>query len=74
MAHKVIYWVTTGLVAAMSLLSAFAYFAWIAASVAHYLAKDGPKAFMPLILLVFLFVSYINRPADRQWPPKAAVA
>ena len=28
--------------------------AWISAFVAHYLAKDGPKAFIPLILLVLL--------------------
>jgi hypothetical protein len=31
--------------------------AWILACVAHYLAKDGPVAFMPLILLLFLVVS-----------------
>ena len=41
-------------------------FAWIPAFVAHYLAKDGPKAFMPLILLVILFMSYLTRPASRQ--------
>jgi hypothetical protein len=29
-------------------------FAWISACVAHYLAKDGPVAFMPLILLLLL--------------------
>jgi uncharacterized membrane protein YphA (DoxX/SURF4 family) len=46
-------------------------FAWISAFVAHYLAKDGPKAFMPLILLVLLFVSYLTRPASRQWQAKA---
>jgi len=40
--------------------------------VAHYLAKDGPKAFTPLILLVFLFVSCVTRPTSRQWRPKAA--
>jgi len=49
-------------------------FAWISACVAHYLAQDGPKAFIPLILLVLLFVSYVTRPASRQWGPKAAVA
>jgi DoxX-like family len=32
-------------------------FAWIPACVAHYLAKDGPVAFMPLILLLLLVVS-----------------
>jgi uncharacterized membrane protein YphA (DoxX/SURF4 family) len=41
-------------------------FAWISAFVAHYLAKDGPVAFMPLVLLLFLFVSYVTRPASRQ--------
>ena len=46
-------------------------FAWISAFVAHYLAKDGPKAFIPLILLVLLFVSYLTRPASRQWQAKA---
>jgi len=46
-------------------------FAWISAFVAHYLAKDGAKAFMPLILLVLLFVSYLTRPASRQWQAKA---
>jgi len=45
-------------------------FAWISAFVAHYLAKDGPKAFMPLILLLILVVSYATRPATRQWQAK----
>jgi hypothetical protein len=27
-----------------------------------FLAKDGPTAFMPLIVLVFLFISYMTRP------------
>ena len=118
MARKVSYWVSTGLLAALSLLAAFAYlsgspqavqgfahvgypqqlriilgiakllgaitlvvpglpklkewayagftFAWVSAVVAHYLAKDGPKAFMPLILLLFLLISYITRPASRK--------
>ena len=126
MARTITYWVTTGLVAAMSLFAAFSYltgnsqavegfthvgypqqlrvllgiakllgavalvvpglpklkewayagftFAWIAASVAHYLAKDGPKAFMPVILLVLLAVSYVTRPASRVWRPTGAVA
>ena len=117
MARKVIYWVSTGLIAASSIFAAFAYlsgspqavqgfahvgypqqlriilgiakplgaitlvvpglaklkewayagftFAWISAFVAHYLAKDGPAAFMPLILLVLLFVSYATRTASR---------
>jgi uncharacterized membrane protein YphA (DoxX/SURF4 family) len=120
MAQKVTYWVTTGLLAAMSVFAAYAYlsgspqavegfahvgypqqlriilgiakllgaitlvvpglvklkewafagftFAWISAFVAHYLAKDGAKAFMPLILLVLLAISYVTRPANRQWP------
>jgi uncharacterized membrane protein YphA (DoxX/SURF4 family) len=45
-------------------------FAWISACIAHYLAKDGPVAFMPLILLLLLAVSYATRPASRQWPSK----
>jgi uncharacterized membrane protein YphA (DoxX/SURF4 family) len=45
-------------------------FAWISAFIAHYLANDGPKAFMPVILLAFLFISYMTRPASRQWPAK----
>jgi uncharacterized membrane protein YphA (DoxX/SURF4 family) len=123
MARKIAYWVSTGVVAAMSLFAAYAYlsggpqavqgfahvgypqqlriilgitkllgaitlvapglvklkewayagftFAWIAACVAHYLAKDGPVAFMPLVLLLLLAVSYVTRPASRQWPAKA---
>ncbi|HEY3132520.1 MAG TPA: DoxX family protein [Acidobacteriota bacterium] len=119
MARKVSYWVSTGLLAALSVFAAFTYlwgspqavqgfahvgypqqlriilgiakllgaitllapgvpklkewayagftFAWISAFVAHYLAKDGPEAFMPLILLVLLFVSYVTRPSSRQW-------
>jgi hypothetical protein len=42
-------------------------FAWIAAFFAHYLAGDGPKAFMPIALLVLLGVSYMTRPASRTW-------
>ena len=123
MARKIAYWVSTGLVAVMSLLAAIAYlsgspqavegfaragypqqlriilgiakplgaivllvpglpklkewayagftFAWISAFVAHYLAHDGAKAFMPVILLALLAVSYVARPASRQWNPKA---
>ena len=122
MARKIAYWVSTGLIAVMSLLAAFAYlsggpqavegfaragypqqlriilgiakplgaiallvpgvpklkewayagftFAWISAFVAHYLAKDGPMVFMPLILLLLLAISYVTRPPSRQWPPK----
>ncbi len=119
MTRKVAYWVSTGLLAALSVFAAFTYllggpqvvqefahvgypqqlriilgiakllgaitlvvpglaklkewayagftFAWISAFVAHYLAKDGPKAFMPLIFLLLLVVSYATRPATRQW-------
>src|SRR4030081_789922 len=122
MTRKIIYWVSTGLVAALSVFAGFAYlsgspqavegfahvgypqqlriilgiakpigaivllvpglaklkewayagftFAWISAFVAHYLAKDGPTAFMPLILLLILAISYVTRPAGRQWSPK----
>jgi uncharacterized membrane protein len=124
MARKIIYWVSTGLVAAMSLFAGFAYlsgspqavqgfahvgypqqlriilgiakplgaiallvpglgklkewayagftFAWVSAFVAHYLANDGAKAFTPLILLALLAVSYVTRPASRQWLAKAS--
>jgi uncharacterized membrane protein YphA (DoxX/SURF4 family) len=120
MARKIAYWLSTGLVAVMSVIAAFVYlsggpqaaqgfarvgypqhlriilgiakllgaitlvipgvvklkewayagftFAWISACVAHYLAKDGPVAFMPLILLLLLVVSYVTRPANRQCP------
>ena len=47
-------------------------FAWMAAFVAHYLAKDGPMAYMPLVLLVFLAISYATRPPSRQWPTQVA--
>ncbi len=125
MARTIVYWASTGLVAAMALLSTYFYltgspsavqgfthvgypqqlrvllgvakllgaialvipswprlkewayagftFAWIAAFFAHYLAKDGGQAFMPLILLALLAVSYVTRPASRQLP-KVAVA
>ena len=124
MAKKAIYWLTTGLLAALSAFAAFSYlsgnkqavegfahvgypqqlryllgvakllgaitllvprlpklkewayaeftFAWIAAFVAHYLAKDGPRAYMPVVLLLFLAISYITRPASRQLPAAAA--
>jgi len=123
MTRKIIYWVSTGLVAALSVFAGFAYlsgspqavegfahvgypqqlriilgiakpigaivllvpglaklkewayagftFAWISAFVAHYLAKDGPKAFTPLILLGLLAISYATRPASRQLKAKA---
>jgi DoxX-like protein len=40
--------------------------AWGMAFVAHWQAGDGPQAFMPLVLLVFLIVSYLTRPAGRR--------
>src|ERR1700676_5757763 len=110
MTRKIIYWVSTELVAALSLFAGFAYlsgspqavdgfahvgypqqlrvilgiakplgaiallvpglpklkewayagftFACLSAFVAHYLANDGAKAFMPLILLLLLAISY----------------
>jgi hypothetical protein len=122
MARKIIYWASTGLVAALSVFAAFTYlsgspqavqgfahvgypqqlriilgiakllgaitlvlpgfaklkewayagfaFAWISAFVAHYLAKDGSVAFVPLILLLLLVTSYVTRPASRQWQAK----
>jgi len=45
-------------------------FAWIAAFVAHYLAKDGPTAFLPLAFLPILAISYYTRPASRQCPTR----
>jgi hypothetical protein len=45
-------------------------FAWISAFVAHYLAKDGPMAIIPLILLLLLVVSYTTRPPTRRWQAK----
>jgi len=126
MTRKVIYWVSTGVLAAFSAFAAVTYllgspqaiqgfahvgypqhlriilgiakflgaialvvpgfprlkewsyagftFAWISAHVAHHLAKDGPEQFMPLILLVILFVSYVTRPASRQLQANAATA
>jgi DoxX-like family len=47
-------------------------FAWSSAFVAHYLAKDGPMAYTPLVLLALLAVSYVTRPSSRQWPAQAA--
>lgn len=119
MARKIIYWVSTGLLAALCLFSGYAYlsgnpqavqgfahvgypqqlrillgiakplgaiallvpgmaklkewayagltFAWISASVAHYLAKDGPTVFTPAVLLAMLVVSYWTRPESRRW-------
>ena len=49
-------------------------FAWISAFVAHYLAKDGPVAFTPLVLLLILIISYLTRPASRQLQGPVALA
>jgi hypothetical protein len=52
------------------LLKEWAYagftFAWIVATVAHYLAGDGVKAILPVVLLGLLIVSYRTRPASRR--------
>ena len=47
-------------------------FAWIAAAVAHYLAKDGAVAFFPLVLMILLLVSYLTKPASQRLASKAA--
>jgi hypothetical protein len=39
--------------------------AWISALIAHYLAKDGPMAFKPLMLLLVLVIAYVTPPANR---------
>jgi hypothetical protein len=117
MARKIIYWVSTGIIAALSMFAAFAYlsgspqaiqgfalvgypqqlriilgivkpmgaialiipgwprlkewayagfsFAWISASIAHYLANQRGEAFAPMVLLALLVVSYVTRPAIR---------
>jgi DoxX-like family len=64
----------TLLVPGLATLKEWAYagftFAWISAFIAHYLAKDGPKAFMPLVLLLLLAISYLTRPASRRFQAK----
>lgn len=42
--------------------------AWICAFFAHYLAGDRATALGPLIMLVVLVISYLTRPATRQYP------
>lgn len=126
MARKIAYWVSTGLVAVMSIFAGYAYlsgnpqavggfthvgypqqlriilgiakplgaialvvpglaklkewayagftFAWISAFIAHYLAKDGPVAFTPLVSLLILIISYLTRPTSRQLRGTAALA
>jgi len=41
-------------------------FAWICASIAHYLANQRMESVTPLVLLVLLAASYLTRPADRK--------
>ena len=41
-------------------------FTWIAATVAHYLAGDGPLLLLPVGFLTLLAISYITRPASRR--------
>src|SRR5215470_8268075 len=36
-------------------------FVFLSAFVAHFLANDGRKVFMPLVLQLFLVVSYVSR-------------
>jgi predicted MFS family arabinose efflux permease len=119
MVRKIIYWIATGLIAALGAFAGFTYlkaspqavegfthigypqqlrvilgiakllggialvipglpilkewayagftFAWICAFVAHYLAKDGQEAYMPLVLLLILAVSYFTRPPSHRW-------
>jgi len=59
----------------LRLLKEWAYagaaFAWGMASISHWQAGDGPTAFFPLGLLVFLVVSYLTRPASRRLGPPA---
>jgi hypothetical protein len=54
----------------LRLLKEWAYagaaFAWSMAFIAHWQAGDGAEAAMPLVLLVFLIVSYLTRPASRR--------
>src|SRR5580765_2725225 len=54
----------------LRLLKEWAYagiaFAWSMAFIAHWQAGDGASAFFPLVLLAFLVVSYVTRPASRR--------
>jgi len=60
----------------LRLLKEWAYagaaFAWSMAFIAHWQAGDGASALMPLVLLVFLIVSYLTRPASRRLAVPAA--
>jgi len=46
-------------------------FTWVAATVAHYLAGDGPLSVLPVALIGVLAVSYVTRPADRRGAEEA---
>ena len=54
----------------LRLLKEWAYagaaFAVSMALIAHWQAGDGATAFLPLILLTFLIISYLTRPASRR--------
>jgi hypothetical protein len=54
----------------LRLLKEWAYagaaFAWSMAFIAHWRAGDGAASLMPLVLLAFLIVSYLTRPASRR--------
>jgi hypothetical protein len=41
------------------------------AFITHWQVGDGAHAFLPLVLLVFLIVSYSTRPASRRLAPPA---
>jgi hypothetical protein len=47
----------------------FAY-AWIAATIAHYLAGQHRESVMPMVLLALLVISYFTRPANRTLQPE----
>jgi hypothetical protein len=36
------------------------------AFIAHWQAGDGPRSFLPLVLLALLIVSYVTRPMSRR--------
>jgi hypothetical protein len=54
----------------LRLLKEWAYagaaFAWSMAFIAHWQAGDGAASLLPLVLLAFLIVSYLTRPASRR--------
>jgi len=63
----------------LALLKEWAYagaaFTWVMAFIAHYSGGDGVQVWsIPLVLLAFLIVSYVTRPASRRLVPWPAVA